>query len=129
VADAPIRRRAGTPDQLPQGAATQLNEALQAVPDQQPAPTPEPAPAPQPDVLPQAPRRDLSFRPANDVEEFLFGPPRDGEAGAGLDVQGRIAPTPDVLRAAPVIVEAAAQPDAPEQLRVLARLLVHYLGG
>lgn len=128
MAEAEFRRGAGEPDQLPHGAASQLNEALEALPEQADDAMPEQAEeAPPAAVVETRPPR-VRFRPQNDDEEFLFAAPEPDEvqlAGTAW-VPGQ---PPERLRhLLPDLLEAAAEPTAPWQLRLLAQVLAERLG-
>jgi hypothetical protein len=119
MVDKPQVRKGTGPDQLPQGAATDINSAPQGTPPQDPqiaAAQPafaEAQPLPPPD----------NFTPRTEDENILFGP------GSGLGVSIIAAnpnpPPRNVQDWMPTLMEASRHPDAPEQLRTLVTLLLH----
>lgn len=135
MADADIRRRAGTPEQLPKGAAAALNEVLDALPPEQPSTPgaqPEPAPAPaEPGLGPveTGPRPRLRFQPTNEDEAFLFAPPDPAELQLAAQAAPAATPPERLRQLLPDLLEAAAHPTAPASLKLLARVLLDRLGG
>lgn len=123
-----------TEPQLPYGGATETNAA---------ATTPEPAPA-APEVTPEAqaqepvppgvtdqPAPAPDYTPVSEDEKFLFGPPQDGDPTditAGLTPSGAVAPPPDVHEWLPHLAEAAADPGANDNTKILFNLISGSLG-
>ena len=107
------------------------------VPESTPTPAPMPGaePAPQAAPAPTAPRTPLKpegpISYEDESEELLFGPttrPNEAMAVAAAGAT-QVPPRPQGLENfLPVIAEAAAQPDAPEEARRFARILAYHLG-
>jgi hypothetical protein len=119
-----IRANQGTPDQLPQGAAAELNaampselapEELLAEADVEEVPDLEPA---------TAADFDPAYVPESEEDEFLTGPTNKP---AESQTAGARYPTPLSVRtraALPVLQAAASDPSATPELIALTRLLV-----
>lgn len=141
MADRKVRKGPASPEQLPQGAATQVNEALAAVPEAAPeapveaAPSEAPPEAPVPAAAPsliqaqpaiQAPAPATgSFRPKEARDEtgaFLYSD------GPGLRPRPLHARPPDeVVAWLPALARAATQPGAPPTLRALLGVILEAL--
>lgn len=116
LAPPPVQRGTpGTPGALPQGAATETNNAAQAMQPSGGAPAPQ-NPATQPTADQVAP--EPPFRPSTDDEKFLFAKSnRPGEsvfAGMGAN-NGRIAPPSDLVDSLPAWQKAALTPGPGQQ--------------
>jgi hypothetical protein len=128
-----------TQEQLPQGEAQQLNEGVQAAnemkqknegsklakpgqPENQDNYQPQPVEYGQPDNSPAM--------PGNDAEQMLFGPTdRPMEPiHQGRVPLGYTRPPDDVVKVLPSLQEAAADPDAPEALKNMLRVVMYHLG-
>jgi hypothetical protein len=116
--DLEFQANQGTPEQLPQGAATQLNEANPQPADQgqATAPAEEIQPAQPADYEPQ-------YQPATDDEEFLTGPTTrpDEDVTAGAVMGDRV--PPHVRSQLPALQAAADAPGASAELQALVSYL------
>lgn len=117
----------GSPDQLPQGAAETLNEAMPAATDLAPEEL-QPAPAEDggTDAFPDGTTTGGSpeFQARGMDEEMLFLDPEQGQGVVQLP-SGRL---PDsVVRMLPYMAEAASDPNAPESLRTIYAAVVNSL--
>jgi len=108
--------------ELPQGAATKLNEAVSGIPESQ-----------GPTLRPGGQRAGASTSDLSPEEKSLYGPTErpdepitQGAAGAGGRKSNPV--PPGVLKMLPSLVRAARSPDAPPQLIQLVRLLNAQLG-
>ncbi len=125
ASDITVQQDAGTPEQLPQGAATDLNAAL---PNKTVQPAGEQPGAVQPEAMPEpAQARDYEpeYAPESDDEQFITGPTMraDEPLTAGVTAVPKSAVPASVLRHLPDLVEAAAAPGAPARLRFLVQFL------
>jgi len=132
-------------EQLPQGAAQEMQagadeaERLQAQTNAEQAAVAAPPEMPRgedasaPDGVqlergaPQ--RRRESF--ADDDEAFLYGPTvrPDEPIFSGTRLGHKAPPPAEIMNWVPYLLEAANQPDAPQELRDLLREIVYNLGG
>lgn len=134
--DITIQQDAGTPDQLPQGEASALNDALPtetaAPPSSDAADAASKASSAEantaallssPELQP-ADGTGVGYSPQNDDEKFLSSsslyPDQSVTAGAG----GRKVIAPEVLKNLPVLVQAANAPTASPELKALVSLLL-----
>ncbi len=122
--DVAIQQNAGTPDQLPQGAAGALNAALPTESVNQP-PVPSPA-FPAAGSEQGASSAQPDFKPSTFDEQVLFGPSEVGGPNAPTQLPpGRL---PDsVIRWLPVMRAAANEPTAPDSLRAIYAATVNAL--
>jgi len=111
--DTTVRKGAPGPEQLPQGAAQQVNEAMPEIVLPEAAPPALPAPA------------TGAFRPKEPADEsgsFLFGD------GTGLRPRpARPRPPDEVIGWLPALARAATAPGAPASLRGLLRVVLDAL--
>jgi hypothetical protein len=132
---AEFRKGEPSPEQLPQGEATRLNEGLEMAEDlaaQQAVTEAAAAPA----VPDEGPPEGVQFetrRPnlgnLNDEESLLFGPTERPDEPLTFGA-GRKAPPPDDLMDwLPYLVAAARDPNAPSEVHELLRSVVSHLGG
>ena len=105
-------------DALPQGEATQLNEAMQE-PAKEPALAPSYGGSPAPEGVEFKEPKKMPG-PAGEEESFLFGP--SGTPDKGPYVSRNEVPE-FVWQAIPALLEAAQNPDAPAAVRVLISML------
>jgi hypothetical protein len=118
VEDLTYQADQGTPEQLPSGTATQLNEANPQPADQTTAEPqvalPEPA---------QAADYQPEFQPSTDDEEFLTGPSirPDEDVTAGTVQGNRVAP--HIRAQLPALQDAANAPGASAELQALVSYL------
>lgn len=138
MADAPdlsVRQdtASGPGNDLPQGAASEVNAALptQSVSEGQtieaPAPADQAAAAEdtsEPEVA-QPSDYEPIYTPESEDEQFITGPTTrpDESVSTGAFVRGPMSLSPRLSAAMPLFVAAAELPDAPPQLRVLMSLL------
>ena len=120
--DMEFEQNAGTPEQMPQGAATELNEAL---------PTTKTPTEPESVVdMPIEYAKPADFEPGYQAEDedmgFVTGPTtRPQEAvTAGTTAPARTQLSPEVRRNLPALVRLASRPDASEDLKALVAFLV-----
>lgn len=98
----------------------QINDALEAVPDQGPPPGVQ--------LDPNPPK--VEFNPMTEDDELLFGPtmrpntPVAARSGPG----GKIPPPQDVQRYLPALLKAAQEATAPKELHALLRLIDLHMG-
>jgi hypothetical protein len=123
-----VRAAQGTVDQLPQGAAATLNEALpsELAPEGlAPPETGAPAEDTSEPLLAEPSDYEPIFTPESDDEAFLTGPTtRPNEPITQGAFAGPPASLPpDAASWMPVFAEAAQLPDAPPQLKALVKLL------
>lgn len=126
-----------TEPQLPQGEASQLNEAADNAKKMASAsglagagqPEPEGAYVPQP-VEYAAPPRVTQEAPGGESDNMLYGPtdrPQEaittGAVPAGVQTHPK-----DMGEWLPALQEAAADPGAPEQLKNMLKLILHHTG-
>jgi hypothetical protein len=120
-----FQQGAGEATQLPQGAATQLNDAMAEVP------------TPQDDTqlaqdsgveLAQPSDYEPQFQADNEDEAFITGPTTrpDEPVTAGIPT-GADAIPPDVIRNLPLLQRAAQEPGADPNLQTLVALVLHEL--
>lgn len=115
----------GTPDQLPRGEATAVNEA-----NTPQAKAPEAAKAPmeedtsEPEMAAPADYEPL-HQPEGDDEAFITGPTTrpDESVSTGAFARGPRSLSPRLAAAMPMFADAASLPDAPPQLLTLMALL------
>jgi hypothetical protein len=126
----PYSANQGTPEALPKGQATQLNDAVQlgrevaAEPFDVTAQSQGSAPAPSP-AEPLA--NEPQFVPQSEDDSLLFGPSAQPEP-VFPDLHARLPVPANVESWYPTLVEAAGLPDAPQQVKTLVRLLSYHLG-
>jgi hypothetical protein len=117
--DLTFQQNAGTPEQLPQGAATQLNEAnpqpADTAAEQPQADMPEPA---------QAADYEPEFQPSTDDEDFIVGPTTrpDEDVTTGTDSPQRV--PPHVRAQLTALQDAANVPGASAELQALVAYLL-----
>jgi len=121
--DMEFEQNAGTPDQLPQGAASDLNAALPE--------TGEPHPPEGFDISPFAEEEDAGtpltpFKPGKDPEDEMLFLDAEGASGPNIQFSGRSLP-PTVLRQLLVMKAAANEPTAPAALKAIYRAVVNSL--
>jgi len=133
-------------EQLPMGAAQQVQaqtdeaERMQAQTDAEQAaitappeemPATEDASAPEGVQLERGGGRHQRESFADDDEAFLYGPTvRPNEpVFAGTRLGHKAPPPTEIMNWVPYLLEAANQPDAPQELRDLLREIVFNLGG
>lgn len=123
--DATFQMDSGSPEQLPQGAASELNASLPTegpitAPAAEGAAPAEEAAAP---VLEPADPNALRYSPQDDDERFLTDPSLypDEPITAGT---GRRNIPPEVLRNLPLLVQAAQAPGASVELQTLVSLIL-----
>ena len=121
MAEVPIEQGPPSPDQLPKGAAKDLN-AGQALAQQ--------AQAQNPPLKIQPPNpADHGPVPVGPDDSALFGPPSQAEAGrTGPAVMPSQAPPPNMAQILPTLVAVAKQPDAPPQIKALLSILMTQMG-
>ena len=120
--DMEIEQNAGTPEQLPQGEASALNEALPT--------TKTPA---EPEALVETP---IEYAPPSDYEptytpededmSFVTGPTTRPDEGVttGTTAPTRTGLSPEVRRNLPALVRLASRPDASADLKALVAFLI-----
>lgn len=96
-------------------------------------PTPE-APAPMPQAMPRqrrmAEEMDEPIKFDNEDDELLFGPTdRPDEPMSQAGRRGMARRPKNMERYLPVLTNAAASPDAPQELHDLLRVLQYHMGG
>ncbi len=127
-----------TGDQLPKGAASALNQAVDTA--QQAQGTQEPGVQPDvtqgseqnaenavPTLVPRPRQGPIPLQ--NEEDNLLFGPtsrPTEAVTTGNLP-NGRIPLPPNVNAMIPVLTQAVQDPDAPPQLRGLLQLLMHHM--
>lgn len=126
-----FEREVGSGGALPFGAAADLNARAAAVPSQEELPVPQPDPVGGtglPDNVEYADSEpDPDIKPADEVEEVLFGPAQ-GHGRGMPDMPSAHGPVPaSVVRRLPALARAAARPDAPDSLRALYKTLLNRL--
>jgi hypothetical protein len=122
VPEAEFQMGGGTPEQLPQGAAQNLNEGLEQVPQQE-APEAVAAPEEEPELAGPADYEPL-FEPATEDEDFLVGPTTrpDEDVTAGTTAPQRV---PAHVRSQLSALQAAADaPGASAELQALVSYLL-----
>lgn len=127
--DTTFQQDSGTPGQLPQGAATELNNALPTETASAPASDAEAAAseaaAEQEVPVEMAAPADYEpvFQPASEEDDFIAGPTLRPDEPQTLGTSRR-APIPaNVRRSLPVLQRLAAEPGASPQLIALVALL------
>lgn len=125
-------RGAGTPDQLPYGEASRLNQGMQQARQSaaQGASSQPPGGAPSARALaPSSVAQGAKFKPIIDTpeREFFFAPTdRPMEpVTAGLGVARRPAPPPDLLEWLPFYRDMANLPGADDRVRAMYQTLVY----
>jgi len=92
-----------------------------------------PGPEPQAKGIEQAPEgaRQTVAPLQGEDEELLFGPTMrpDVPANRGINTSGKVPPPEVMRRYLGAMVEAAKDPNAPEELHAFLRLLNYHLGG
>jgi hypothetical protein len=125
VADAPdvqYEQAAGTPDQMPQGQASELNAGLPTENPTAPAPIPIAFPSESEDTAGQP---QFAPSPGSDVEQILFGEPDGTEPTTPELPPGRL---PDsVVRWLATMKSAANEPTSPDSLRAIYTAAVNSL--
>lgn len=127
-ADISMPAEQGTPEQLPQGAATALNEAAPTTSVTEPAPVADAAAAAEPTVEPQmASPADYEpmYQPDTEEDQFLTGPTMRPEEPQYVGTTPPRGLPPRVRRSLPVLQQLAADPDASPELQALVNLLVY----
>src|SRR3990170_3392366 len=128
--DATFEQSAGTPEQLPQGAATELNEALPTATPGEPESSAEEAAAevevPVEPALPQD--FDPMFAPETEEDDFIAGPTLSPDEPQTVGAVRRAPLSPRVRRSLPLLQQLAAEPDSSPQLRALVALLLPEAG-
>ncbi len=127
-----IRKGPPGPDQLPQGAASDVNANIQAA-DQAvqtnapEAPAPQETQPPSAPTAPQPPAAPPTFvgpqpppKPGNEMESLLFGP-MSSQVGVGHALG---APPEDVIGYLPMFARAATAPGAPPTLLAQLRVVL-----
>lgn len=114
--DVEFEANQGTAEQLPQGAASDLNAALPSVE----AAPPDGATAPEEVPIQAATPQDFQpkFTPESEDEELLYAPTDRPNEPLLAGLQDRAIP-PRLAASLPLLVQAAAQPDASPQLQAL----------
>lgn len=108
----------GTPDQLPQGEATRLEQSTNV---QAPAGVALPQP-----LTPTPTQPGTPFTPGNSTDEQILFGPTDGTTTWSPQIpQGRLPES--VVRQLPLMRAAAEDPNAPESLRTIYQATVHTL--
>ena len=133
-----VQQGAGTAEQLPQGEATALNEAMptgtelaaSGQPEDQ-VPTTGAAPAEdtaEPDFAAQS-DYEPQYQPEGEDDDFVTGPTTrpDEPVTTGAFGGPRRGLSPDLVAALPVFEEAANLPDAPPQIRILMGALAQLM--
>lgn len=134
----------GTPDQLPKGAAQDLNEAAAQASAGSGNATPSPngqgatsslAPQTQPGGTPLGPvssrKPDTSqITPPGEDDSLLFGPTGrpDEHIGTGAGLAGKSTTPPGADKWLPALVEASQDPTAPQMFRDMLKLVQHHMG-
>jgi len=125
VTPKPEVKKGQGPDQLPQGAATDINTAPVGTPPQDVQPAAPAAPAPQQPQAAIPADFEPKFVPQGDDETYITGPTtRPNEsvtAGASSRQRGISA---SLRRDLPALVHASTQPGAPEQMRFIVDFLI-----
>ena len=127
-----VRAAQGTADQLPQGAAAALNDAM---PSELQAPELDPGLAPEgaateaeaPDLEAAGPADyEPQFSAETEDDDFITGPTTKPEEDVTAGVSAYPNPqrvSPSLLRALPSFVAASGMPGAPAQMRFMAAFL------
>lgn len=122
-------------EQLPQGAATELNEANAAIPDEN---VPPPAGRHQQEnFADQGPPEGVTFdtRPqdlgnlADEEDQILFGPTERPEEPITAGFSQKLPPPDDIFDWLPYLITASRDPHAGQGVRQLLRSIVSHLGG
>lgn len=116
-----------TTQQLPYGQATELNEGLAMAEGAGPEFTPDTEAETAEPVFSTTPR-EPTFRPRNEVEEFLSDDLDDADPRIGPVQQGRLRPPSDVGDWLPLLQQAALDPSASPQVRALYEAITFHLG-
>jgi len=130
VADAPdvqYEQAAGTPDQMQQGDATELNAGL---PTENPTAPEAAVEVTQPeatDELLDAEPTDFEplYEPASDDETFITGPttrPDEAQFVGAMDTKTRL--TPVIRQQLPALQRAASEPGSSQELQNLVAFLL-----
>jgi hypothetical protein len=130
VAVQEVKAEQGTANQLPQGEATALNEAMPAeLAPEELAAAPEGGQAAEDDtsepLAAEPSDYEPIYTPETDDEQFLVGPTTrpDEPVTTGAFAGAPASLPPDAAAWMPVFAQAAMLPDAPPQLKTLVRLL------
>lgn len=123
----------GTPDALPKGGAKAANDALAASPQQETTSAAGTAPGTEGQNVNlgfrNGPPREPSFRPQDEEMQWLFAANgQEPDYARTYPAGQRIPPPKEVYTALPLLRQAAADPNAPEGVRALYRVLTYHLG-
>jgi len=123
----------GTPDKPAEISATESAVTTDTMGEPKAEPTPAPK---QPDVTQASPeiyvepeKEDLgNYQPADESEAFIAGPTSRPEEPitAGLGRTGRVVVPKDFNQWFPILSQAASEPNAPPQLKMLSALLAYH---
>lgn len=123
MADKPkVSANQGTPEALPKGMATDINNAPSGTPPEDPqAVQPQAQPAVPADYQPK-------FVPQTEDDNFITGPTTRPDESLIAGGRGNVHLAPEVQAALPAFVEAAQAPDADPRLQALVSLLQFHSG-
>ena len=122
--DMEIEQNAGTPEQLPQGEASALNEAL---PTTKTPTEPESLVEEVPIEYAQPSDYEPTYAPEDEDMSFVTGPttrPDEGVTTGTTAPQLRVQLSADVRRQLPALARLAARPDASNDLKALVAFLL-----
>jgi hypothetical protein len=126
VPDVQYELAAGTPDQLQQGAASELNAGLPTENPQAPEAAVEAPAEAAPELAPaEAADHEPIFEPTTDDEAFITGPttrPDEGQFVGAMDTQTKL--TPVIRKQLPALQRAAAEPGSSQELQNLVAFLL-----
>lgn len=124
ITPAEVRKGPPGPDQLPQGEAQEVNEALEGVREQAAANAPEEEELPPVEFAPE--EKVVDERGAESEEDkYLFAPTQRPQESItrGITPRGRGPLPADLWDWFPAMIEAAMDPTAPPQLKALVAII------